>query len=87
MASALPILTTNVGGIPEMIINGETGILVSHGNEDEFVTSLVELINMNILRRDKIGQNAQEFAIRKFSIETLAKKNYDIYKRISKYSR
>ena len=67
-----------------MIIDGETGILVSHENEDEFFTSLVELINMNVLERDKIGQNAQKYAMNFFSIEILAKKNYDIYKKILK---
>ena len=79
MAASLPIISTKVGGVPEMIINGKTGILVSHDNPNEFVEAMTELINMDIRKRKKIGENAYQYALKNFSMELLAKKNADIY--------
>ena len=82
MAASLPIVSTNVGGIPEIIIDGETGILVHHDDQVEFTLALNELINMDAIKREKIGKNAYSYAMKYFSIETLAKKNAAIYDRL-----
>ena len=76
---SLPILSTKVGGVPEMIINGETGILVSHDDQAEFVNALIELINMDDSQRMEIGKNAYNYAMENYSMELLAKKYADIY--------
>ena len=79
MAASLPIISTKVGGVPEMIINGETGILVSHDDQAEFVNALIELINMDDSQRMEIGKNAYNYAMENYSMELLAKKYADIY--------
>ena len=79
MAASLPIISTKVGGIPEMIINGETGILVSHDDQAEFVNALIELINMDDSQRMELGKNAYNYAMENYSMELLAKKYADIY--------
>ena len=82
MAATLPIISTNVGGIPEMIISGETGILVPHDDKNEFIRALNELINMDAVKREKIGKNAYGYAMKYFSVETIAKKNAAIYRKL-----
>ena len=79
MAASLPIISTKVGGVPEMIIDGETGVLVRHGDQEQFVHALIELINMDVTKRERIGENAFNFAIKNYSMELLAKKNVAIY--------
>ena len=79
MATSLPILATNVGGIPEMIINKETGILVPHDDQDEFTRALIELVNMDVANREKMGKRAYNYAMNNYSMELLAKKNAAIY--------
>ena len=82
MAATLPIISTNVGGIPEMIISGETGILVPYDDKNEFIRALNELINMDAVKREKIGKNAYGYAMKYFSVETIAKKNAAIYRKL-----
>ena len=82
MAASLPILSTSVGGIPEMIINRKTGFLVPHDDKNGFTRALSELINMDESVRNKIGENANRYAMKNFSIESLAKNHSDLYKKL-----
>ena len=79
MAASLPIISTKVGGVPEMIIDGETGILVPHDDQEKFVYALIELINMDVENREKMGKKAYSYAMKNYSMESLAKKNAAIY--------
>jgi L-malate glycosyltransferase len=45
MASALPVVATRVGGIPELIEHGRTGLLVPAGNETALASALAHLID------------------------------------------
>jgi len=45
MALGLPIITTNVGGIPFLINHKSTGILVKPNDPDEFVVAVNDLIS------------------------------------------
>ena len=49
MAAGRPVLSTNVGGIAELIANGQTGLLAS--NETELVAGLTSLIENAPLRQ------------------------------------
>jgi len=87
MGAGLPIISTNVGGIPEMINDGETGMLVPYGDEDKFVKAIMKMLLMKKSKRKNIGANAREYARKNLSISILAKKQYDIYKKeINKFS-
>ena len=79
MAASLPIISTNVGGISELIIDGETGVLVEPNNQIEFIDALNKLINLDIKERSKMGENAFIYAKKNYSIESLADKNRNIY--------
>jgi glycosyltransferase involved in cell wall biosynthesis len=45
MALGLPVVSTNVGGIPYMLENGRTGILVPDNGIKEMVRAITQLIN------------------------------------------
>ena len=62
-----------------MINNRETGILVPHDNENKFISTLVEFIDMDFQKREKIGQNALDYVIKTYSIKNLALKHANIY--------
>lgn len=44
LSAGLPVLSTNVGGIPEMITSGENGILVDGINEEAYVEALMKMM-------------------------------------------
>lgn len=76
MAAGLPIIASDVGGIPEMISNYINGILIKPKKED-IITTVLLLINNEELRY-KIGKQAVKDSI-KFSSEAMAKGYIDIY--------
>lgn len=58
MAAGLPCVATSVGSIPDVITNGETGLLVEPGDADELSRSLRRLIEDRSLRSE-LGVKAQ----------------------------
>ena len=44
-----PVLATHVGGIPEMMVDGETGFLIKEGDHEEWIKQLSKIINDNIV--------------------------------------
>ena len=76
MATGLPIIATNVGGIPDMINNDTSGIIINN-TIDDIYNSLKTVIN-NYELRNKIGQNAQKRSIM-FSKENMTQGYIKIY--------
>ena len=68
MAAGLPVVSTSIGGIPEMVIQNETGFLVSPGDAAALAGAIEKMINDRLLAR-KLGQAGHERAQRLFSIE------------------
>tara|TARA_B100002052_G_scaffold238237_1_gene222009 strand:- start:13616 stop:14647 length:1032 start_codon:yes stop_codon:yes gene_type:complete len=50
MAAGVPVISSNVGGISELIINNKNGILVEYDNSESFARNALELYNNNSLR-------------------------------------
>ncbi|MEK7078162.1 MAG: glycosyltransferase family 4 protein [Patescibacteria group bacterium] len=67
MGLGLPVVTTNIGNISEIITNGFDGILLAPNNKEEFVDA-IKKINENNFLREKLSQNALVRS-RDFSIE------------------
>ncbi len=68
MASGLAIVTTQVGGIPELIDNGENGFMVEPGDIDGLASQIQELAEDPQLRR-RLGQAARRKAVNDFDSE------------------
>jgi colanic acid/amylovoran biosynthesis glycosyltransferase len=68
MATGLPVVSTNVGGIPEMVIENETGFLVQPGNADAIAHTIEKVVNDRSLTH-RLGQCGYERANALFSIE------------------
>jgi glycosyltransferase involved in cell wall biosynthesis len=72
-----PVIASNIGGIPEIVIDRETGFLVNLGDSDQ----IVHLINVLLSKPDlvkKITTKAEESVKVNYSWEFLAKKFSDI---------
>jgi len=62
----IPVVATNVGGVPDTVIDGKTGFLVSPTDADIFAQKLLLLIEDEPLRKE-MGAAAKVFARNKFS--------------------
>ena len=68
MATGLPVVSTAIGGIPEMVIENETGFLVGPGDVSGMVNAIERVISDHSLA-EKLGDCGYERAQRLFSIE------------------
>ncbi|MCD4665495.1 MAG: glycosyltransferase [Bacteroidales bacterium] len=59
MACSIPVVATSVGGIPEAIINRESGILVPPGDPQALAEQIINLLNISEFRK-KIADGARE---------------------------
>lgn len=81
----VPILASRIGGIPEAVVEGETGWLVSPGDVDELAGKLQQLKqNPSLLSR--IAERARKYALAHFSVENMVQGNIDVYKSVLKRS-
>lgn len=76
MGTGLPIIATNVGGVPSMIKNNENGILIKNNEEDLFL-AIKRLMDEN--KRRELGINARKTAINMFSSIKMAEKYIQLY--------
>ncbi len=76
MGTGLPIVATAVGGVPDMLKNGEDGITIPC-EEDEIVNACKALISDEALR-ERIGRAARKSADR-FSAQTMGERYLEIY--------
>jgi len=67
-----PVVATNVGGIPELMKDGETGFLIEKGNAEEWVEKLTLLVN-DEEKRKMMGDLGRKFVEENFSWEKVAK--------------
>jgi len=72
-----PVIASNIGGIPEIVIDGETGFLVNLGDSDQIVDLINDLLSKPDLVK-KITSKAEENVKMNYSWKYLAKKFSDI---------
>jgi phosphatidyl-myo-inositol dimannoside synthase len=71
MACGKPVIGGNHGGIPDIIADGVTGYLVTHGDDAQLREKLSLLLGDRTLR-EKMGQRARETVLQKFTFESFA---------------
>ena len=74
-----PVVTTNIGGIPELIMDNETGFLIEKGNAEKWIEKLSLLINDPELCK-KIGSKGKGFTKEKFEWTVIVNNFIDILK-------
>lgn len=72
MQYSLPIVTSNEGGIPDMVKDGHTGYIVSKNNPNELSKKLLLLIENRELR-EQLGNNGRKMFLENYRLETFEK--------------
>jgi glycosyltransferase involved in cell wall biosynthesis len=78
--SRLPVVTTRVGSVPEVVLDGVTGIITSL-NVQAIADALEKLANSAVLR-GRMGASAQEFTLSNFGLDRLVDDHEQLYKKL-----
>ena len=78
MACSTPVVATRVGGIPEVVKDCDTGIIVPPNNAAKLAESIQHLLDNERFAR-KLGRQGRAWVVETFSSEVIAKKLIRVY--------
>jgi sugar transferase (PEP-CTERM/EpsH1 system associated) len=81
MATGLPVIATDVGGNPDLVEAGQTGMLLPAGNPDALAEALAAYV-ADAERREREGRAARARAEKEFSMEAMVRGYMDVYSRV-----
>ncbi len=81
MAAGIPVIGTRVGGIPDFIKDGETGLFCEVNSPQSIAEKVTEYIN-NPKRTDKIVETAQKLVREKYDWDLIAEKMKNIFEKL-----
>jgi glycosyltransferase involved in cell wall biosynthesis len=80
-AAGVPVVASNVGGISEAVIDGETGILVPPQDSKALKTALKKILEDRQLAQ-RMGQTASEHIKNRFNLSRMADQVIEVYQKI-----
>lgn len=80
MAAGLPVVASAVGGVPELVADGETGYLVPPGDVDALAVTLERVLADEGLRR-RLGEAGRRRALERFDVEAFREAHRSLYRR------
>lgn len=81
MAARLPVIGTRVGGIPELVLDGETGLLVEPERPAELAAAL-DALAASPERRAELGRRGLERVLEHFSADAIARRTVALYEEL-----
>jgi len=78
MASSLPVVATQVGGIPELVVDGETGLLVPANDVRQLASALRQVLESQSLRR-RMGQAGRRRVEQSFTLQRKLDETEQLY--------
>jgi colanic acid/amylovoran biosynthesis glycosyltransferase len=78
MSMEIPVVTTLIAGVPELITDGVNGLLVRPGRADELAAALQRLVDDPDLRR-RLGARARETVMASFDINAISWQLRDVF--------
>ncbi|MCU0265717.1 MAG: glycosyltransferase [Actinomycetia bacterium] len=87
MRAARAVVATRIGGIPEVVVDGETGLLVHYeeGEPRGFEAGLAEAVNELVAdpeRARAMGRAGRERAVTTFGWDAVARQTLEVYRRV-----
>ncbi len=81
LACGTPVVGFKVGGIPEVLREGVTGLLAPVGEVDSLRAAILELLE-NPAKRQEMAANCRRLALKEYSLEIMARNYSQLYQRL-----
>jgi len=78
MAAGLPVVATNVGGNPEIVQDGETGLLVPPRDPAAMADAIIRVLEAPEMAK-RFGVAGRERVMKHFSLETVIRRTSELY--------
>ena len=78
--AGLPVVTTNVGSVPEVVLDGVTGIITDLDVQE--IANALEKLARDEALRERLGLAAQEFTLANFGVGRLVHDHEELYKKL-----
>jgi glycosyltransferase involved in cell wall biosynthesis len=79
-AAAIPIVAASVGGVPEVVLDGETGILVPPQEPAALAEALTRMYSDDALA-NRLGQNARQRYLSCFTVDQMVQSTLNVYRK------
>ena len=80
-ACEVPVIATRIGGIPEVVTDGETGFLSDIGDTEKMSDDVMKFLNDEEMRRT-FGKSARELAVSRYGTELIIPQYIKFYEKI-----
>ncbi|MCV4783116.1 glycosyltransferase, partial [Escherichia coli] len=84
-ACELPVIATRIGGIPEVVIDGETGFLSEVGDVEKMAVDTIRLLRDDELRAE-FGRRGRALAVERYSTEKIIPQYISFYETVLRNS-
>jgi len=81
MAVGRPVIASPVGGIPDLVHDGDSGYLVPYGDPAALAARMRELLD-DADRRASLGARARAVAEERFRVESVCRRTLDVYREV-----
>jgi len=81
MACEVPVIASRVGGLPEVVTDGETGFLSDVGDVDKMANNAARLLTDEVFRSE-MGRRARESAITRYRTDVVIPQYIDFYEKV-----
>ena len=82
MAAGIPVIASNICGIPYQMEHNETGFLFSPGNIDE-LTHYLKTLLASASKREEFALAAKRRAAKEYRAAAVAQKTLDVYRNVT----
>jgi glycosyltransferase involved in cell wall biosynthesis len=79
MLASLPVVATRVSAVPEIVADGQTGLLVEAGDTEAVAAALAALLD-DPVRRRTLGKAGRDRARAEFSVARMTRRTIDVYR-------
>ena len=86
MACEVPVIASRVGGVPEVVTDGDTGFLSEVGDVEKMAADAAGLLSATALRRE-MGKRARQFAVMHYRTDIVIPRYIEFYERVLQKTR
>jgi glycosyltransferase involved in cell wall biosynthesis len=84
-STGLPVVSTQVGGIPELVIDGQSGLLTEPANYEQLADAIIKLLQDSSLA-ERLGKKARQIVEEKFAWPLVTNQVVDLYQKVAQKS-